>query len=37
MQLNIGLLYGFLYYKGLILEAKFLKRESSLPVSASMK
>lgn len=37
MQLSIGLLYSFCYYKDLILEDKFLKKESSLLVSASMK
>lgn len=37
MQLNIGLLYGSLSSKDLILEDKFLKRESNLLVSASMK
>jgi len=37
MWLNTDLLSGFLYYKDLILEDKFLKRESSLPVPVSMK
>lgn len=34
---KVGLLFSFLYYDDLILEYKFLKREYSLPVSASMK
>lgn len=34
---KVGLLFSFLYYNDLILEDKFLKRESSLLISASIK